>query len=245
MEQIRKAATIKKYISKHEKTIAKLKDRKDSITEKLDGIDVLSLDESEAGEKVGNLSSQKTLVTDRIEKLKTEVETLDTELQQAQQVESREANFDQAVQLAKDADKAMKEYTQAVKKWNKKAADLLEQANKAKQQWRQATNSFMNTVAQIEPAFRLSSDFENLHPNEITQKCDVVIEKVETESGVSTRAARTTRNLQSRTWRKPFHNSLSLPKAKYNFRDASQTVAREVSHRQRVEREQAEKEAAE
>jgi uncharacterized membrane protein YccC len=188
---IRKSSTLKTQITKAEKEIRQLEERKNKLDSKIQDIQdsILDLSEDEARKELGALTSTREVTTGAIQDRHQRIETLQQELGKAQEKEKAQQAFDDIVELTKKSHNLVEQRNE-IHRWANEVLEkkMLEYADNWSQ-WIATVEQYTKLIPKLEPSFSKGFDIPVEDREVRKEKREKVIKEIE-NAGLSTRPLR-------------------------------------------------------
>lgn len=190
-DNIRKSKTLKKHITKAEKEITELEQRKDKLNAQIQDIQdsILELSDDEAQKELGALTSTREVTTGAIQDRHQRIETLQVELAKAEEIEASQQAFDDIVELTKKAHDLVEQRNE-IHRWANEVLEkkMLEYADNWSA-WVATVRQYTELIPKLEPSFSKGFDIPVEDREVRKEKREKVIKEIE-NAGLSTRPLR-------------------------------------------------------
>jgi len=188
----RKSSTINKHISDAENEITELEQRKDKLNAQIQSIqdNILDLSENEAQKELGALTSTREVTTGAIKDRHQRIETLEVELDKANEIEQAEDAFNDIVELTKKAHDLVEQRNE-IHRWANGILEkkMLEYADNWSE-WVATVRQYTGLVPKLEPSFSQSFDIPVEDREMHREKREKVIKEIEEAANLSTQPLR-------------------------------------------------------
>jgi len=189
---IRKSSTLKTQITKAEKEIRQLEERKNKLDSKIQDIQdsILDLSEDEARKELGALTSTREVTTGAIQDRHQRIETLQQELGKAQEKEKAQQAFDDIVELTKKSHNLVEQRNE-IHRWANEVLEkkMLEYADNWSE-WVSTVRQYTELVPTLEPSFSQGFDIPVEDREVRKEKREKVIKEIEEAANLSTQPLR-------------------------------------------------------
>jgi|AntRauTorckE6833_2_1112554.scaffolds.fasta_scaffold41645_2 chromosome segregation ATPase len=253
-DNIRKSKTLKKHITKAEKEITELEQRKDKLNAQIQDIQdsILELSDDEAQKELGALTSTREVTAGAIQDRHQRIETLQVELAKAKEIEANEARFTELVELTKKGHELMEKHDKVVRWFNEHLEEKLLEYSDTNSEWRQLSNRFRTVSKNMNPLFDPKNKpegwegREELHRmrKERKERRKQIIDDIEEEAGQSVQPV-LRRFEHMAGWSGPYNgiNLNELEEANFNLTELTKGPKRRRNRMQEAKREQPKKDS--
>jgi uncharacterized phage infection (PIP) family protein YhgE len=253
-DNIRKSKTLKKHITKAEKEITELEQRKDKLNAQIQDIQdsILELSDDEAQKELGALTSTREVTAGAIQDRHQRIETLQVELAKAKEIEANEARFTELVELTKKGHELMEKHGKLVNWINEHLEEKLLEYSDNESEWRQIGNRFKMLTKKLDPSFDPKNKpegwegREELHRmrKERKERRKQIIDDIEEEAGQSVQPV-LRRFEHMAGWSGPYNgiNLNELEEANFNLTELTKGPKRRRNRMQEAKREQPKKDS--
>jgi|GEM_PF-2481915 len=186
---------LEQQINRIENEISNLQGRRMEIDEELSELKrnlSANLNDEDTGQKIHELKSSRDTIDEVIEEKEETLEELQKELEKAEAKQRDQENFEKAVKLAKRTHEIRNEQDELIEKFDEVVEPIISQYLDNRSEWKASVSAFMQTISALEPTFHDSKNnkLDKEERRAAEKKRKKLIQKIEEEAGVSSKAAR-------------------------------------------------------